>query len=544
MAEDKGDGETEESGGQAPAQTGKQGAAPVTRVPRDSESASGSESLIGAPKRPGEGLLQRILRRVNAGVLLGVIGAVIGVVGIWIAYGLSSHTDELVEATRIEILDEIRITLSKELAEVPLEVNQAREEDFATFLKQASRDEAEILARGLGDDPEARAAALVDLSKLVKAQEATLDQMKARVATTHKAIGSAAFVADTDLSIRSFEAALLLGADDPKALTRLGYLYFRIGEIEKAHATFTSILRDYGEQDAATKYKSLGTLGQIELSRGKLDDAESYSKTSLALAEDVDDMKVVAANLGTLSFIESTRGNMDNARTYAQRSHALYEELGRKRDLIGSLSRLGAIEIESGNLDAAEGFWSRGLVIAEEFGDMEEIATLLNNLGVATMNRSNLDAAETYLSRSLELNKELGHKAGTASNLGNLGRIEKSRGNLAAAEDYQRRSLALEIDLDNKQGMAESYNSLGIIEMSRGGLAAAETHFRRSMTLNQELGSKQGQARNLANLGRIEANRGKQREACASWRQARELLARPGNSPIHDTLTSWIENEC
>ena len=112
-------------------------------------------------------------------------------------------------------------------------------------------------------------------------------------------------------------------------LNELGFLCFRIGNLEQAEAMHSKALEIEEKlgrlEGLAAQY---GNLGNVYQTRGDLDAAEAMHKKSLAIEEKLGRLEGMASQYANLGSVYKQRGDLDAAREYGTRSRDLYARIG------------------------------------------------------------------------------------------------------------------------------------------------------------------------------------------------------------------------
>jgi len=207
---------------------------------------------------------------------------------------------------------------------------------------------------------------------------------------------------------------------------------FRIAELEQR-------IKDAAEppQEDIAGYVLvwLNELGYIYYTIGELDKAEEMFNKMLEIAEKLGLQEGMARAYGNLGVIHKKRGDLDKAEEMFNKALEIAEKLGLQEGIAIQYGNLGVIYLTRGELDKAEEMLNKALEIHEKFGLLEGIAHDYCNLGAIYQERSNLNKAEQMYNKSLQINEKLGRPEGMAINYGNLGLIYKVHGDAKKARE-------------------------------------------------------------------------------------------------------------
>lgn len=216
---------------------------------------------------------------------------------------------------------------------------------LATSKNERERRAAALEAEGKGDEAYALLAELAQ-------EEAAL------AAERWKSAGLIAFNDRTAKAVDAYERAVGCDPDDADAHNRLGQLYSRIGDLDRAAAAFERVLA-LGNQSADKIWiaAAAGNLGIVAGTRGDLDGAARYHEQALALHRELGRKEGMAINYGNLGTVAFTRGDLDGAARYFEQSLALHRELGQKEGMAANYANLGAVAQTRGDMAEACRLW-------------------------------------------------------------------------------------------------------------------------------------------------------------------------------------------
>lgn len=363
----------------------------------------------------------------------------------------------------------------------------------AAVEKLSSDADVDLLA--LAKDP--KGVDLADLeAKLLARAEAHEAAAKTKAEPELKAsaeywrhIGALAFLHDTQKALAAYEKAVALDPGEPDALTYVGELRYRRGELALARDVFEALLK-LGRQQSDKRAESMACLrlGWIHRDRGDLAAAEACQKDALQIAESIAWTEGMARAYGNLGLLNQARGDLDKAEDMHLKALKLEEELNRKEGMARAYGNLGLVHQTRGDLGEAEEMQIMSLKLEEELGNKEGMAITYGNLGVVHQTRGDLFRAEQMQLKALKLSEEVGRKEGMSRAYNNLGIIHQKRGELGEAEEMHLKALKLEEELDRKEGMAAIYGNLGIIQEGRGDMASTCDCWRKARDLYREMG--------------------------------------------------------
>jgi len=260
---------------------------------------------------------------------------------------------------------------------------------------------------------------------------------------------------------------------------------FRIAELEQR-------IKDAGElpKEDIAQYVNiwLNELGYIYFAIGELDKAEQMLNKALQINEKLGRLEGMATDYGNLGIIYLTKGELNKAEEMQNKALDIYEKLSRLEGIARQYGNLGVIYQTKDELDKAEQMHNKALEIAEKLGLIAGTAGQYLNLGVIYRTRGELDKAEQMINKAVELNKKLGRLEGIAIDYGNLGMIYKDRGELDRAEEIFQEGLKIDEKLGRLEGIASKYSNLGSIYKMRGDSKKARQFWEKARNLYKKIG--------------------------------------------------------
>jgi tetratricopeptide (TPR) repeat protein len=285
----------------------------------------------------------------------------------------------------------------------------------------------------------------------------------------------------------------------------------RLDDAENWLSTSLAIRTELGHRPGmADSYRQLGIVAQH---RGRLDDAENWYDKALTINEELDNRPGMATGYNLLGSIARDRGRLDDAEDWCAKALTIREELGDRPGMADIQHLLGSIARDRGRLDDAENWYTEALRIEEASGDRPGMGATYHQLGIIAQDRGRLDDAENWYAKALTINEPLGNRPRVAAAYQQFGNIAYLRGRLEDAEDWHTKSLTIKEELDDRLGMASIYHSLGVIAQDRGRLEDAEDWHTKSLAANGELGNRPGMARAFGMLGLLAEAQGQPRRA-------------------------------
>jgi len=238
-------------------------------------------------------------------------------------------------------------------------------------------------------------------------------------------------------------------------------------------------------EQRASRAKALRGAGGLAYEQGDYEDARGLYTAALALYQELDDLKGIAALLNNLGVIADTQAHYERATDLYQQSLSLKRELDDRWGMATSLGNLGRLALQQGQFDQAVTLYEESLALSRELGDMGSVALSLNNLGEVLLLQGEYERAVILLAESVALARKVDDKRGLAFALLNLGEVTFRQGDYERARPFYEESLRLRRELENAEGIAMSLSGLGDIARAQGNHGRAARLYLESLSLLQ-----------------------------------------------------------
>jgi CHAT domain-containing protein/Tfp pilus assembly protein PilF len=234
------------------------------------------------------------------------------------------------------------------------------------------------------------------------------------------------------------EALAMVKATNPmlEALVRnrLGVLYGRTGEPERAIHEFTEVLR---------------------------------------VARLLQAFRLEGGTLNNLGIATKDLGEFRSSLAYYQQSLQVTRTQGRRADQTNTLNNIGNLQRLLGEHEQALDSHRQALAIARESGDVDNEGRALNTIGFTLYRLGEFRQALDYHEQALAIRRRIADRAGEASALDGIGlawhRLGHSDQALAALND----SLRIRRSIAARLGETDTLRHLALVERDRGNLSAA-----------------------------------------------------------------------
>jgi predicted ATPase/DNA-binding SARP family transcriptional activator len=236
-------------------------------------------------------------------------------------------------------------------------------------------------------------------------------------AALYEAIGDLhIYLGEYNAALKSYETAAALC--EPAALAtvehKLGTVYQRRGEWERAESHFESALRALGESDAAgERAKIYADWSLTAHHRAQIDRAQDLARRALELAETAQDQLALAQAHNILGILASSQGEYEQACHHLEQSLALAESLNDLGARVAALNNLALAYGASGDVERALTSAEVALALCVAQGDRHREAALHSNLADLLYVAGRSEVAMSHLKQAVAIYAEIGVEAGS-----------------------------------------------------------------------------------------------------------------------------------
>lgn len=272
---------------------------------------------------------------------------------------------------------------------------------------------------------------------------------------------------------------LNLPSDDPRlrahALCAASSLAWRMSDHEEAMILAQDGLQLFQESsDVCGIALALGTLGLVWFLRGDLVSARQLLSDGIAQVPNLVQMpQLLAFALGTLANIEISRGGNDAARQVAEYGLQLHRDKGELSQQAWCLYILGWLVMSDGDFQRATHLHAEGLTIARALDDKSVIGAILCQLGEIRRYQGDAEGAEVFYSEALEHFQRIGDRSDASWAWLCLGNSALLAGRLSEALTRVKASVRLRRETHTYRGVANVWLSLARIRVDLGQIESA-----------------------------------------------------------------------
>ncbi|HET6858649.1 MAG TPA: NB-ARC domain-containing protein, partial [Streptomyces sp.] len=266
---------------------------------------------------------------------------------------------------------------------------------------------------------------------------------------------------------------------------------------ERTHLTALTAVRRAGSRRGEAAL--LSSLGSLQLSRSRTEQAEEHLVAALAVFEELDDVHGMALAQRNLALRDHIRGEV-------QRADALYrsalEHFRQAADPVGQahvLSQIGQIQMNAGDEEAAGRVFQQALVLCREVGGARVEVQVRYRLSELLIRQGDLTGARSILLELLERVQAGRDLTGESRIVHRLGLLESKLGHQEAAYGRLREALQCRERMMDLAGAAQVRVDLAavLVELDDPEQAAHQLHQASSAFQERDMPDAECQAREL-----------------------------------------------
>lgn len=328
----------------------------------------------------------------------------------------------------------------------------------------------------------------------------------------------------------------------------------------------------------------LEAFAHLHRSVGRMSEAESALRATLACFLKLGDRAAEARMLGELASMRISQGDLEDGGFWLQSALEVLRELDDRPGLAEIHRNIAALHLRKSELKTAEQEAEQAIDLFRLLGDRQGEARTQGMLAQVLMRRSAYAAAHQAAERARELFEQEGHKPGAGSARMVIAAILRHEGRLREAEQLLTELLAEKQAQQDRAGEAGICNTLGMVVMdfNDNRLQLAERHFLRAIEiftaindsqnaalsqvnladlytmldrphdaettlrdaikLQQQTGARESEMRSVRSLGHVLAVQGRLEEASQAYREALEFARGHGDGAlVHEFMAPWAE---
>lgn len=301
--------------------------------------------------------------------------------------------------------------------------------------------------------------------------------------------------------------------------------------IEACRCAIEQLEKDPSEVAQGNLSAALGILANALSELGRLDEALEAAERGVAINEELERHRNVAAGHGRCAQFLAVQGRYAEADARYEKALDLARQVG-DMELQGSLlQHQGGLSRNRGDLPRSAELYERAIGLFQRASNQGSEMRTYDLLASTERRRGHLDAAEAWYARARGLAEALGDRAQLAANAQNVGILLQTRAEktedpaerdalLRRAVASIEESLGIELERNNQVGAADSHSQLGILHRMLGDLNQSEEQHLKALQISEPLNLR-GVVREYHGLAEIAEARG-DAEAAAEWAAKRD----------------------
>ena len=313
----------------------------------------------------------------------------------------------------------------------------------------------------------------------------------------HRSIADWLLQKETQRSQEEYVAMLARHLEHGGSLTRAAFTYLDAGNIarqqyaaKKAHDYYQKGLGLLGDDDARRRIDALHNHGDVLLLLGKTDEALSAFREMHAIAFRLGLRAKGGAAHNRIGRVYRDTGSLDLARDHLETALALFENVNDSRGVAASHDDIGKLLWMRGEYEAALDELKKALDMRKQHGDGRSIALSLNNIGLVWRDHGQQAQAREALEAALKIRRELDDPLGSVESLNDLGQLalDQSEHDKALRLFTEAHTLAKDVGEHNR--IAAVLTSIGVTHQRMGHSDEAVVYLTQAEELCDELGDK------------------------------------------------------
>ncbi|MCD4734102.1 tetratricopeptide repeat protein, partial [bacterium] len=293
----------------------------------------------------------------------------------------------------------------------------------------------------------------------------------------------------------------------------------RIEELEaKLNALKGQPIEEVGEELATT----LNDLAYI-LYRSNPTKTEEYGRQALAVAEKLDDEKIIARSHLIIGIANIVRDNDGLGLEQSLRALSLYERIDDKPGIARCCNYIGYLHSKRGDHGKALEYLFQALELNEELDSKSNIAISYNTIGTIYHRSGDYANALKYLNKALALFEEYGTENNKRNTYLDLGSVYYKQEKYGQALEYFQMALKLAETVDDKQSICICLHNLGDVNLQWKHYDSSLGYLEQSLAIALEIESREMQLLNYEFLSKLYVEQNDHRKALDYYQKYSEL---------------------
>ena len=268
------------------------------------------------------------------------------------------------------------------------------------------------------------------------------------------------------------------------------------------------VLAAYRERDDEVGIaRTLQVIGSMQMTSGKLADAQATLTESLAFSRKTDDVVQQMLSSNTLGIVYGRMGRTQKAIEAFEYALPLSRIVRQPRLAFSLLNNLGIANKDLGDYRRSIEYYDRAL---DAVGDQDPSfeATVLNNVGNLHEILGDYDKALAAHERALLLARQAGSVENEARGLNTIGSTYYKLGEFQKALEYHEQALAIRRRVNDRIGESASLDGAALARHRLGRSDRAVADLRSALGLRRDTGERLRESDTLLHLAQVERDRG------------------------------------
>ena len=308
----------------------------------------------------------------------------------------------------------------------------------------------------------------------------------------------ARIVKDNAKAIAAYQNLEKSFPDNPDVLFALGHLYEDAGDLDKARARYTAVLKGDSKNIDA-----LLSLGRVEIKSGNPQASLDPLGKAENLSIEVDNQEQHALILQARGIAYQDLNKPTEALRNFNDALEINRKLGQKRGVAASLTMIAQVDESLGKIDDALKSYNEALQIRRDIGAKKEVGDTLINIASLDYDRGQYDKALPLFKEAMQIQREAGDDSYLAMCLNNIGGVYMAKGQNEDALTYFQQALQLREKLNVPADIAETLQNLGGAYVSLGQSDQALAAYMRALDLDRKSGDTRGAAVVSMSMGQM-----------------------------------------
>jgi tetratricopeptide (TPR) repeat protein len=284
--------------------------------------------------------------------------------------------------------------------------------------------------------------------------------------------------------------------------------------------------------DRRIEAKALDGMGHIKNHQGFPQEALALWENSLAISQEIQDLKGEALILCAIAELKKTQGSINAAIQLWEKSLAISQHIKALSIQTTAMEGLADIAYLQGEIDRSLELYNKSLQARTLIGDAQEKAAIFHQMAI----QGQVDQALCLYQQSLQINESIGNDQGKAATLHQMAIIYANQGQSDQALALYQQSLQINESIGNDQGKAATLHQMAIIYANQDQIEQALALYQQSLKINESIGNAQGKAATLAMMGQLWASQQEFTAAIGALEESVAILQR-----IHAHEVSKVE---